>query len=125
MPAQAAGLSFSHSARNRFEFHRTKEPNSEQRAARAATDGRHAVPSIGFSGGKTAILGVRSTLFCFAAAVSGIIEMHTIKSEESIFMALIAVSYNLDFSGLCATRRLFKMGGCCEREILFIRQKVY
>jgi hypothetical protein len=26
VPAQAAGLSFSHSARNRFEFHRTKEP---------------------------------------------------------------------------------------------------
>ena len=55
VPAQAAGLSFSRSARNRFEFHRTREPNSEQRAARAATDGRHAVPSIGFSGGKTAI----------------------------------------------------------------------
>jgi hypothetical protein len=30
------------------------QPNSEQRAAQAATDGRHAVPSIGFSGGKTA-----------------------------------------------------------------------
>jgi hypothetical protein len=26
LPAQAAGLSFSHSARNRFEFQRTREP---------------------------------------------------------------------------------------------------
>lgn len=29
MPAQAAGLSFRHFARNRFEFRRTKEPNSD------------------------------------------------------------------------------------------------
>ena len=72
VPAQVAGLSFSHSARNRFEFRCTKEPNCNFCAARAATDGRHAVPSIGFSGGKTEILGVRSTLFCFAAAFGGI-----------------------------------------------------
>ena len=74
-----------------------------------------------FSGGEKGVWAAVGCAFCRHWRFWYKIELHTIKSEESIFMALIAVSYNLDFSGLCATRRLFKLRGCHERKIHFIR----